>query len=361
MAFTPDELASINNATLENFIDKGKVWKQNVANKPMLAAFNAMAGKFNGGRENVSFAVKAGQGGGTLAGYSGDDQVSYYNPASIKRARFPWKEHHIGIVITHTELKTDGIDVNEDGDDVGQEIVRMAGREEFALANLYDEKLDTLGEDYAYSLDRLIHGDGTADPKAIAGIQSIILDSPTVGSTGTIGRVANTFWRNRAATTANAAAGGQGPITSATANGGALIEFLEKEWLQLSKYRQGSANYKLFAGSDFIAAYRKEMRANGYYTQTGLKGTVDGSQGDLEWKKNPVTWDPTLDDLGLGKRCYVIDMSKRGVRLLYMDGNRMKKHNPARPYDRYVMYNGLTMTGVMVAKQLNTSAVYDIV
>ena len=53
-------------------------------------------------------------------------------------------------------------------------------------------------------------------------------------------------------------------------------------------------------------------------------------------------------------------MGRTGVRLLYMDGNRMKKHNPARPYDRYVMYNGITMTGVMVAKQLNTSAVYDI-
>jgi hypothetical protein len=66
--------------------------------------------------------------------------------------------------------------------------------------------------------------------------------------------VANTWWRNRAATVANAGAGGQGAITSATTNGGALIEFLEKEWLQLSKYRQGSSRYKLFAGSDFIAA-----------------------------------------------------------------------------------------------------------
>jgi hypothetical protein len=43
-----------------------------------------------------------------------------------------------------------------------------------------------------------------------------------------------------------------------------------------------------------------------------------------------------------------------------MDGQRMQKHNPARPYDRYVMYNGITTTAVMVAKQLNTSAVYDI-
>ena len=360
MAFTADELANINNATLETFIDKGTVFKQNVANKPMLDAFNRAAGTFTGGKDNVSFAVKAGQGGGSLAGYSGDDQVSYYNPTGIKRARFPWKEHHIGMVMTMTELKVDGIDVIENGAD--QSTSPMSDRENQALANLLDEKNDTLGEDYAYSLDRLVHGDGSSDSKALAGLQSLILDSPAVGTTGTIGRVANTWWRNRAATATYGGAGGQGAITVNTANGGALIEFLEKEWLQLSKYRQGSTRYKLFAGSDFIAGYKKELRANGNYTLNGWsgKGNVEGAMDDPTWKGIPIVWDPTLDDLSLAKRLYVIDMGRTGVRLLYMDGQRMKKHNPARPYDRYVMYNGITMTGVMIAKQLNTSAVYDI-
>jgi hypothetical protein len=53
-------------------------------------------------------------------------------------------------------------------------------------------------------------------------------------------------------------------------------------------------------------------------------------------------------------------MGQRGLRLMYMDGNKYKKHNPARPYDRMVMYNGISMTAVMVARQLNTSGVYDI-
>jgi hypothetical protein len=72
------------------------------------------------------------------------------------------------------------------------------------------------------------------------------------------------------------------------------------------------------------------------------------------------TYDPTLDDLGLAKRCYALDMGRNGVRLFYMNGNRMKKHTPARPYDRYVMYNGITTTAVMGVRQLNTSGVYDI-
>ncbi len=361
MAFTADELANINNSALEAYIDKGKVWKQNVANKPMLAAFNATAGKFSGGRDYVSIGVKSGQGGGTLAGYSGDDQVPYHNPTGTKRARFPWKEHHIGQVITHTELKIDGINVIEDGAD--QSTAEMDGREEHVLANLLDEKNDDLGEDYAYSLDRLLHGDGSSDPKALAGILSIISPSPALGSTGGISRVTNSWWRNRAATVAfNSDSGGQTAITVNTANGGALIEFLEKEWLQLSKYKKGSTKIRIFAGSDWIAGYKKELRANGSYSNTGFngKGNVDGGMDNPSFKNEPIEWDPTLDDLGLAKRAYFIDMSRTGVRLLYMDGQRMKKHNPARPYDRYVMYNGITMTGVLIAKQLNTSAVYDI-
>lgn len=359
MAFTADEITNINNSVLKTYLDKGKVWKQNVKNKPMLDAFNASAGKFAGGKEYVSFAVAAGQGGGSLAGYTGDDQVTYYNPTGTKRAEFPWKEHHIGMTVTHTELKIDGIDIMEEGAD--QSTSPMDGREEQVLADLLDEKNEMLGEDYAYSLDRLVHGDGSSDAKAIAGIQSLILDSPAVGTTGTIGRVANTWWRNRAATAAYAAAGGQAAITSSTSNGGALIEFLEKEWLQLAKFRNGSTRYKIFTGSDFRAAYLKELRANGNYTMTGWAGkNPDGSMGDPEWKGIPMVYDPTLDDLSLQKRCYIIDMGRTGVRLMYMNGQRMKKHNPARPYDRYVMYNGITMTGLMIAKQLNTSAVYDI-
>ncbi len=359
MGFTPSELADINNGSLANYIDKGKVWKQNVANKPMLEAFNAAAGKFSGGKLEVSFAVKSGQGGGALEGYTGDDQVSYYNPTGRKRAYFSWKEHHIGMVLTHTELKIDGIDVVEEGSD--QATREMDGREKHALVNLLDEKNDDLGEDYAFSLDRLLHGDGSTDPKAIAGIGSILLSVPTVGTTGGINRVANPFWQNRAATAAFGSAGGQGAITSASTGGGTLITFMDKEQRMRSKYKNGSTKVRYFCGSDFIDAYKAELRANGYYSQTGWTGRKpDGSMEDPNHGGLPLEWDPTMDDLGLSKRCYAIDMGRTGLRLLYMDGQRMKKHNPARPYDRYVMYNGITMTGVLIAKQLNTSGVYDI-
>lgn len=358
MAFTAEELSNINNAALEHWIDKGKVWKQNIANKPMLAAFNASAGSFPGGKEYVSFGVKAGQGGLTLQGYSGDDQVAYGNPTGIKRARTPWKEHHMGMVITHTELKIDGIDVIESG--ASQRTSEMSGREEHALAKLLDEKNDSMGEDFAKSMDALIHGDGSADAKALAGIKSIILANPFAGSTFSLSRVANAWWRNDAATAAAAGAGGLGAITSSPTNGGALIEAMDKAVRRRSKYAQGQVRTRYFCGSDFIDAYIKEMRANGTYFNNGVSDGMDGSMKNPKHGGINLEWDPTMDELGEAKRCYALDMGRTGLKLLYMDGQRMKKHAPARPYDRYVMYNGITTTAVMIAKQLNTSGVYDI-
>lgn len=361
MPFSADEINDINVGALENYIDKGKVWKQNVANKPMLEAFDKNAGKFSGGKEYVSFAVKAGQGGLTLQGYTGDQQVAYGNPTGLKRARTPWKEHHMGMVITHTELKIDGIDINDDpGEDTTS---AMSGREANALVNLLDEKLDSMGEDYAFSMDRLVHGDGSTDPLALSGVMSILAANPFAGTALGISRVTNTWWRNDAMTAAALAAGGRGAITVNTANGGALIEAMDQAARRRSKFKNGSTKIRYFAGSDFIDGYKRELRANGNYTLNGWgggRGTPDGSMADPMHDGIPLEWDPTLDDLGLSKRCLAIDFGRTGMKLLYMDGQRMKKHNPARPYDRYVMYNGITTTAVMIAKQLNTSGVYDI-
>ncbi len=361
MPFTADEVANINNTCLKNYLNKGTLFKQNVQNKPMLDAFNRTAGSFAGGNDlRVSVGVKSGQGGGSLQGYSGDDKVSYYNPATAKRVEYGGKEHHIGIVMTMSELKNNGIEVNEDGAE--QETSLVDGREELALANILDEKHDDLGEDYAKSLDLLVHGDGSSDAKALAGIRSIILDNPLAGATGGLSRVIYPWWRNRAATAAYAGAGGQGAITVNPANGGALIEFLDTEIRQLARYSRGGVSWKWFAGSAFIDGYKRELRANGYYSDSmsSDSGVPDGSMKDPKHAGNIIAYDPTLDDLGLSKRCYVIAMGKKGVQLLYFNGKRMQRHAPARPYDRYTMYNGITTTAVMVARALNTSAVYDI-
>lgn len=361
MPFTAEELANIANSTLDYYMDKRKVYAQNIQSKPMLQAFDAAAkSTLSGGKGEVSIRVKTGQGGLTLAGYTHDDLLTYGNPTGVKEVKFPWKEHFIGMGLTHTELKHDGITVIESG--ASQSTSEKDGREEHALANLLEEKNEDMAEDYAVGLDSLIHGDGTSDTKALAGIQAFILANPALGSTGGLNRSVNSWWRNLAATAAaNAAGSGDNAITSSTANGGALVQYLEKQQLQLNRYAGGRRRSRRFAGSDFINAYKTELRANGQYAQTGWKngdGTVDGAMGNVRFDGVEIVYDPTLDDLGLSKRMYDIDMSR--IMLVYMQGEKMKKVSPARPHDRMVLYRGVTTTAVMVTKGLRTSAVVDI-
>lgn len=358
MPFTANELANITNSTLDYYLEKGKLNVQNVQDKPMLAAFEEKAGTFPGGKGSVSLGVKGGGAGGSFTGYTHDDQVTYYNPATNQRVNYPWKEHHIGLGITHTELKMDGITVLENGAE--QNTSEKDGREQFALANLLESKLDDFAEDRLKSWDSLIHGDGTASAKALAGVGAFLLAAPATGTTGGLNRATYAWWRNRAATAANAAAGGQGAITVNSAGGGTLIQFLQKESRQLKRFASGGVTHRVFAGSDFIDGYERELRANGRYTETGFgeARSVDGKMADARWGGSLFIYDPTLDDLSLSKRCMIIDM--RRIRLMYMAGERNKKASPPRPYDRYVLYRGLTSTAVMVAQQLNTSAIYDI-
>jgi hypothetical protein len=363
MPFTAAELANIQNSALDFYFEKGKLTAQDLQDKPMMRDFDSAAGTFSGGKGEVSLGVKTGHGGGSLVGYTGDDQVTYYNPTPAKRAAYPWKEHFLGIGCTHTELKHDGITVIEDG--ANQSTSAKDGREDQALANILEEKIEVFNEDWNVSWDTLVHGDGSSDTKAFAGIRAFILDNPALGSTGGINRTTNDWWRNRAATAAALAAGtGVGAISSAATNGGVLLTFLQKERRQLRRYAQGATvRHKCYAGSDFIAAMEFEIRANGNYSQTGFrdKSQIDGSmatEDGVPFGRWNIVYDPTLDDLGYAKRLYVIDMA--AIKLLYMSGEKKKKANPARPHDRFVMYQGMTSTAVMIAKRLRTSAVYDI-
>ena len=361
MPFTAAELATITNSALDRYVGLGEVYEQAIQNKPMMKAFDRYAKTdLTGGRGGYSFAIMRGRGELTLAGYTHDDQVTYGNPAQTQRVTFNWREHFIGMGMTHTELKMDGITVVESGAD--QSTSMKDGREEHALANILDTKVKIMNEDYAVSWDALIHGDGSSDTKALAGVQSLILANPALGSTGGVNRTTNSWWRNRAATAAaNAAGTGSNVISSATTGGGVLLQYLQNEQRQLNRFAGGRKSRK-FAGSAFIDALERELRGNGQYAQYGWNGqnggATDGAMPAVKFAGVEIEYDPTLDDLGLSKRMYDIDMN--AIKLVYMKGEKMKKCNPARPTDRFVMYQGMTTTALMVCERLNSSGVYDI-
>lgn len=345
MAFTPEEVGNITNAALDWYEDKGNVNLQSIQKKPLLAAMDAKSKTFPGGKGNVSLAVK-GDYASTLQGYSTDDTVNYVNPAKVKRVNYPWKEHHIGITLTITELHVDGISVVDST--TSSETSNHSDREMTALVDLLKDKIEDMTESYDRGMNNLLWGDGTADPKALAGIQSIILNVPAVGTTGGLDRATYSWWRNRA----------QLGIVSAATNGGVLLQVMQTELRQLTRFTDNSSITWL-AGSDFINAMEVELRANGNYTMTGyMQGGTDGGMKALTFQGIDVVYDPTLDTLGKNKFAYLID--RNAIFLMYMASEKKKKHAPARPAEKYVMYRAMTTVGVMAARRLNSSGVYSI-
>lgn len=353
MAFSQAEIDNIANAALDYYIDKGTVFSSTIQDKPLLAAMDKKSKTFPGGKGAVSVGVK-GQYDSSLAGYTHNDTVNYVNPAKIKRANYSWKEHHIGIGVTLTELKRDGISVVDSMN--SDSLKNNRGREESALANLLEDKLGDMAEGYARGLNGFLWGDGTADANAIAGIRAFVKDTPAAASQ-TVGGIdqnaaANSWWRNRV----NLA-------VTTTSTGDELLALLNTEFRQLQRF--GGKPDVALCGSDFMDRMNKELRARGYYTDAGYARSTDIKHGDVTFGGLVFKYDPTMDDIGttLGgvtdyrKRCYVLDSSK--LCLYYMESEKMKRHSPARPHNQYVMYRAITTTGVLAATQLNCHGVYQ--
>lgn len=347
MPFTQAELDNIANAALDYHFEKGKVESQTLQDKPLLRELEARKRTFPSGKENITVRVK-GEYTTTIQGYSGDDQVSYGNPANMKTASYPYKELHSGIKVTLTELKKDGITITDTALGKGEQ--EHSGREMTALANLLQDKLEDMDEGTNRGLNSMYWLDGTQDSALVPGIRSLIVNDPTAAATvGGIDQVVNTWWRNRAALN----------LSTTTPSDQVIAQRLQREFRQLRRY--GNPRHLALAGSDFLDAFEKELRSKGNYTLEGWaqQKQIDASVADIAFKGTPLQYDPTLDDLGLSKYLYMIDVN--AIFPMVMEGEDKKRHNPARPADRYVLYRAMTSTLGLVCKRRNTSGVYTIV
>lgn len=347
---------------LDHYI-RGPLFNSGIQDKPLVAKMEAKAKSFPGGNENISIGVKFKTGNdGTndkLAGFSHTDQVGFYNPGNGLRANYVWREHHIGMTLSETELKRHGILVTDSprkipksGSDRGMHI----------LANVLDEANADFSEQYTDTLNDLLWGDGSSDASALHGIRAFIHDIPTTGVVGGLDAATYPRWRNFAFTASFNAAGsfdadhGGNKITSSAANGGALLTQLQNLWRQLRRYRGKPDCF--MAGSDFIEAMETEIRANGNYSDTGFTQKQDGSMGEMYFKKVPVVYDPTLDDLGRSKFAYIWDSSD--IMLYTLEGDWKRRRTPERPYDQFVFHQSVLATGQLVSRRRNSSAVLEI-
>lgn len=347
---------------LDHYV-RGPLFNSGIQEKPTLAKFENSAKTFSGGNENISIGVKFDTGADGVndgvTGFSHTDTVNFYNPGKGLRANYVWREHHIGMTLSETELKRQGILV---GDEFAPLKRGRGDRGLEILANVADEAIADFSEQYAKTMNTLIWGDGTADTSALHGLRSFILDIPTIGTAGGLANASYPKWRNRAYTAAFAAHAsydatyGGNKITSAATNGGVLLQTLQAEWRQLRRY--GGKPDTFVAGSDFIEAMELEMRANGNYSDTGFNRKQDGSMGEMYFKGVKVEYDPTLDDLSRAKFAYIWDSSD--IYLYALEGDWRRQRTPARPYNEFTFHQSLLCTGQMVARRRNSALVVEI-
>ena len=348
MPFTAQQLSNIANAALDFYI-RGDALDSAVQDKPLAAAMIKAQKTFPGGKGNISIPVK-GDRTTTIMGYTADDTVTYANPANIKRVTYPWKEIHAGITFTNTELKMDGLSVVDTEN--GADTVEHSDREMTALTDLLKDKLDDMAKGWAEGFNRMLWQDGTQDAKQVAGIRSLILDTPAVGITGGLDRSTTVWWRNRGLTGANKIV--HDPTLQT------LSKTLRAEVRQLRRY--GGRPTTILCGSTALTALEAELVEKGFYTNTGWaqKGKNDIGVSTLSLTQaGNFMYDPTLDDLGFPDYIYFLDLSH--ICLQVMDGEDKKTHNPARPYNQYSFYRAITWTGGMTVDQLNANGVYQVV
>ncbi len=345
-AFGTTVAQDIASAALDFFV-RGDALLQTQQERPLLAFLNAGKATFPGGKTYISEPIQGAvmnDTAGFFAGYSQDDQLTFTQAANLLRAQVPWRETHAGFVITHTELKQDGITVT-DGESATSEHTDV---QLTRLTAILKNRLNDFAESWARALNTMLWLDGTQDAKQVAGVKSILLDDPTTGTVEGLSQVTYNFWRSRANLALTASAENQ-----------TLTKFLRNEVLQLKRF--GGRPDKILCGSAFWDGMMQEIEKKGLYTMTGFTGKNDvGIDQDSIALKGigSLQYDPTLDTMGEAKRAYVFD--SRRIKLRPMEGEENKTLEPARPYQYMLMLKSMTWTGGLIATQLNAQAVYSL-
>lgn len=349
MAVTLSVASDIANMALTYFV-RGKVFEQTTQKKPLLKWLRDNQETFPGGKDNISTAVQGVFMSDTstfFAGYSEADALTFTQGDNVLRAAYAWKEVFAGFVVSWTELKKDGITI-VDGTDSVKEHSKV---ELTRLTSIYKARLKNFAESWARRMNTMLWADGSQDSKQCPGILSILTDATATGTTGGLSRATYAWWRHRAKIGANK--------LTASATDQTLTRTLRSEITQLTRY--GGAPNKALCGSAFIDALALEVQGKGIYTQEGFtnKGKTDLGMAQISMMGlGNFEYDPTLDDLGFSKRCYVMDSNT--LRLRPMEGEDNKTLDPVRPYDQLVFLKGMTWTGGLECIQLNGQGVYEV-
>lgn len=345
MAFTWSEANDLAYALLDHYI-RGPALYQTLQERPLMRFLTAGQKTFPAGKQYVKEPVKGtlmSATSGFFAGYTGADELSFYQSQNLLQTSTAWKEVHSGFVVAWTELKMDGITVGDNNkrtDHPGAEVDR--------LVELFQDRMMDFAESWSVSMNEMLWKDGSQDSKQAAGLLSILTDDPTSGTACGLSRATYSWWRHNAWLN----------IVPSETNQ-TLLKTVRNAQRVLRK-RGGRPN-KFLAGSDFIEALESELQAKGYFSMTGFtsEGKTDFGIADVSLRGvGNFEYDPWLDDNGLTAYCYEID--SRRLRLRPMAGEANKLLNPERPYNYMVFLKSMTWTGCLTSNQMNCHGVFSV-
>lgn len=328
---------------------RGAALSQTMEERPLLRVLRKAQKTFSSGNLQISEPIQGtymSDTAGFFSGYQEDDVLPFTQAQNVQRAVFPWKEVAAGLIISHTELKKDGVHISDhqkESESSDVELTRLTG--------ILENRLEDFSESWARMMNLMSWRDGTQDAKQMPGVLSILTDVGNVGITGGINKATYWWWQQRTLVGANKIVASGADQT--------LCRTLRSELRQLRRY-QGKPNVAL-CGSGFIDALELEVQAKGIYTQEGFTQEDKTDLGMASIKMmglGKFEYDPTLDDLGLAKRCYIMDT--RRLRLRPMEQEENKVLTPERPYQYLVFLRTMTWTGGLVANQLNCHGVYEV-
>ncbi len=328
---------------------RGKTEKQSIQERPLLRILKENKKDFAAGNTNVVEQIQGqfmSDTPGFLQGYNNDDALTFAQAQNVLQASYPWKEVQASLWINHTELKTAGVTILDH-----QEEEAHSGREIDILTDLLENRIEDFDESWDRTTNLMFWQDGSQDAKKVPGLLSLITDNYNAGTTGGLNRATYWWWQNRALVGNNKLA--------ASASDQTLSRRLRSELRQLRRY-MGKPSIAL-CGEAFIEALELEVQEKGLYTQEGFvkEGKTDLGMAKIRMRGlGTFEYDPTLDDLGYGKRCYIFDAKQ--IRLRPMTDEEDKMLTPERPYNYLVFLHTKTWTGAFTARQLNGSGVYEV-
>lgn len=343
MPISTDDLAKLAKSSLDDYLRNTPV-DQIAQERPFLQMLLKGKKPFGGAKQNIVEQLRKDYGSNFAWAY-GESKVVFNKRDTLEQAMFPWRRAVDALYIPYDTLFSNGIDVREGGHGA----FRLEQNEKVQLTNLLDENLLALREGFMKSLDLHVHRDGTQSTDAVVGLDALIPLNPTTGKLGGLDRSTATFWRNYADTA----------IETAT-----MLNQMEKAWREC--YRHGGTPDYIFAGSDFIDAYRNCLQPMlTYNVNAGNVARADGAIGEgnrtgLFFKGKEILWDPTFDDLDTADtpsvkwatRCYFINS-----KTIKWRDNGYDIITPVRPHDTLCLYEMINMRCAVSINRPNANAV----